>query len=78
MRDGETITNGDYYMNDIEKIAMEVATFYHALLDNEVDAYTSSMLTGTYLTTRLQYGKFPEDSPIIPFPVGDITHEQRT
>jgi hypothetical protein len=64
-------------MNDIQKIASEVATFYHALVENGVDAYTASMLTGTFLTARMQYGKFPEDSPIIPIPiqVGDLTHE---
>lgn len=64
-------------MNDIEKIALEVATFYHKLVDLEVDAYTASMLTGTYLTTRLQYGKFPEDSPFIPFQFGEPPNEQQ-
>ena len=62
-------------MNDIQIIASEVATFYHALLENEIDAYTASMLTGNFLNIRLQYGKFPEESPIIPMPeLGDHSH----
>jgi len=62
-------------MNDIQIIASEVATFYHALLENEMDAYTASMLAGNFLNVRLQYGKFPEESPIIPITKEDFHAE---
>ncbi len=63
-------------MDDIEKIALEVSTFYHALIQNGVDSYTATMLTGTFITSRMQFGKYPDESPIIPLPTGDFANGQ--
>jgi len=54
-------------MNDVQKIATEVATFYSALLEAGIDSFVATQLAGTFLATRMQYGRYPEESPIIPF-----------
>lgn len=53
-------------MNDVQKIASEVATFYKELLEAGVSDFVATQLAGTFLATRMQYGKYPEESPIIP------------
>lgn len=53
-------------MNDVEKIAIEVALFYNSLMNNGLDSFVASQLTSTFLATRMQFGRFPEDSQIIP------------
>jgi hypothetical protein len=63
-------------MNEVELLATEVSAFYHTLMKNNIDAFTAAQLTASYIATRLQYGKFPEESPFIPFDLGDPEHDR--
>ena len=53
-------------MNDVQKLAAEVATFYHALMEAGISDFVATQLCGTFLSARLQFGRYPAESPIIP------------